>query len=156
MATKKNVNNYALSVRSEAAKHGLAPACPECSGVLRREGPYEAPYSIHALNRTKGGFTLIGNMNRGHCSYCGAVIHAIKYMVEVELKELTCECGSTEFAEVIRSVKTSKKKLDSRWEFQVDINCAACKNKRAIARLVDFFRLKRIKVSATGVDLTMK
>src|SRR5271156_6853244 len=108
-----------------------------------------------SLQKTSETFTLTGSVPMRNCPKCGIALDAITKAVPIELDALKCHCGHTNFRFAIRSLKPNTATAPTEWRFNLDIICRQCTRRKFTRRILNFFRLKRIKVGATGVDLEM-
>jgi hypothetical protein len=134
--------------------------CVMCHGgplVGDDGGPIVGPLvRIISIQRKNETLVSTGIIPMGaHCANCGAAVSAISKVVPIELEGLTCTCGHNKFRFAIRSLKPNKVKDPTEWNFDLDIICIACTRRKFTQKVLSFFRLKRVKVGAAGVDLEM-
>jgi hypothetical protein len=110
---------------------------------------------ITSLERRGEGIASTGRIPMGHCPVCGFAVDEINRVVPIELQGLICKCGGREFRFSIRSLKPNKSKEPTEWKFDLDVVCVGCENRKFRQRIANFFRLKRVKVGATGIDLEL-
>jgi hypothetical protein len=65
---------------------------------------------------------------------------------------MICSCGGNDFRFAISSLQ--KKRAE--WIFDLDVICRACESTKFHEKLLDFFKLKRLKIGATGVDVQLR
>jgi hypothetical protein len=76
--------------------------------------------------------------------------------VPIELSGLACNnCGGKKFQFTISSLKPNRAKDPTDWDFDLEIACTSCQRRKLLERILNFFRVKRIKVGPTGFDLEM-
>jgi hypothetical protein len=132
----------------------MPPVCEFCQG---RTGNQSKPnLEIVRLERKAGKFVTSGKINMGYCQNCGAAVREITQVVPLELKGLSCDCGSSKFRFTISSIKPNKPKDATEWVFDLDIICRNCNRVKFTEKILNFFKLKRIKVGVTGVDVQMR
>jgi len=49
-----------------------------------------------------------------------------------------------------------KKKSEPNLAFQLDVDCESCKQTKFRQKIASFFRLKKIKVGLTGINIELK
>jgi|ERR1700730_7260716 hypothetical protein len=146
--------------------------CPTCAHVTKIEtsdlpvvvdskdsaktGHRHEVLEVKSLKKKDGGFVITGTISPVMCGSCGAVVSALAVEVPVELEHLKCSCGGSKFSISLKSVEKEKKKIDPNWQFEVDINCERCHKIRFREKIASLFRLKRLKVGPTGVDIQLK
>jgi hypothetical protein len=82
-------------------------------------------------------------------------VNEINKSVPIELEGMTCSCGGKNFRFAISSLKKNPKKR-AEWVFDLDVICEACDKTKFHEKLLNFFKLKRLKIGATGVDVQMQ
>jgi hypothetical protein len=122
----------------------------------RHREPGADAVQISSLRKRDGGYVLTGTISPSYCPMCGQAVSFLATEVPVELDRLSCECGGKVFAVAVKSIQMEKKKTDPNWQFELDINCEACKRTRFREKVASFFRLKKIKVGLTGIDIQLK
>jgi hypothetical protein len=122
----------------------------------RHRGPGAEAVQVSSLKKKDGGYVLAGTISPSLCPMCGQAVSFLATEVPVELERLSCECGGKVFAVAVKSIQMEKKKTDPNWQFELDVNCQACKKTRFREKIVSFFRLKKIKVGLTGIDIQLK
>lgn len=129
----------------------LGGICPYC-----RAGWEERPVvEVMTIERKADRIASSGRIPMRHCPRCMAAINAINHVVPIELGGFVCECGGKEFRFSIRSLKPNKVRSPDEWNFDLDVTCTSCRKRKLRERLLNIFRLKRVKLGATGVDLEM-
>jgi hypothetical protein len=128
--------------------------CPACGGALFAAEDRPA-LRIMSIERKADRITSVGRIPMARCPVCGRAVQEINRAVPIELEGLTCDCGGQKFRFTIRSLKPNKVKDPTEWTFDLDVTCVSCRHKKFRQKILSFFRLKRIKVGATGVDLEM-
>jgi hypothetical protein len=111
---------------------------------------------ITSLKKKDGGFVLSGSLSSNRCPVCGMAVGFLATEVPVEMDRLRCDCGSSVYHVVLKSIQMEKKKTEPNWQFELDVNCQACKQTRFKEKIASFFRLKKIKVGLTGIDIQLK
>lgn len=116
----------------------------------------EPALTIEKLEQKAGKFLSTGRIAMSTCPACGAAVQEIHRVVPIELTGLTCACGSTDFQFSIKLLAPNKQKNPTDWNFDIDVICRKCKKLGIVKSVLGFFRFKRIKIDATGVDLRLK
>jgi hypothetical protein len=125
--------------------------CPSCNWVDNQ--PIFVKFV--SLRKTSDNLTVAGTVPMLYCPRCADSISAITKAVPIELQALNCHCGHNDFRFAISSLKPNKTAAPTEWRFDLDIICRRCERRKFRRRILNFFRLKKIKVGATGVDLEM-
>jgi hypothetical protein len=128
------------------------PLCVGCARLLDASDDVRAP-QITSIERKADKMTAWGRVLMNRCPYCGMAVEEINRVVPIELQGITCDCGGKEFRFTIRSLKPNKAKDPTEWSFDLDVTCISCRTRKLRGKILSFFRLKRIKIGATGVDL---
>jgi hypothetical protein len=147
----------------ELKVRAVVPKCDQCGGddteiIVGSVRPGEQPDTvcINSLKKKEGGFVLSGTISSVLCLRCGAAISYLTTEVPVELDHLVCDCSAKTFAITLRSIEMEKKKTEPNWQFQLDVDCESCKQTKFKEKVASLFRLKRIKVGLTGIDIQLK
>jgi hypothetical protein len=127
--------------------------CWHCAHLMP---PIEGAVNIQSIEKKGDGFVASGYIPFDRCPFCGMMIHAISEVVPVELAGLSCSCGGKQFRFAIKTIKPNKAKNPTEWKFDLDVICTICSKRKFRQKILNLFRLKRIKVGATGVDLQLK
>lgn len=121
----------------------------------RHPGQSDETLRITSLKKKDGGFVLSGVLSSSACPVCGSAVSFLATEVPVELERLKCTCGSNVFEISLSSIKEGRKPMAA-WQFELDVNCQACKRVRFREKVASFFRLKKIRVGLTGINIEMK
>jgi hypothetical protein len=162
------VNEYKTILREISQNNALENAqlieegktflCPYCTDLLDTEifrDPLQSMF-IKQIKSLPRGYIINGI---GRCNRCGVLLARIK-KIPIELSSLTCpSCGKNYFKAVINETK----KLPHGYEFSIELicrerNCSWKKNLKSGIMTVGTIlnKLKKIKVSQTGLELEMK
>jgi hypothetical protein len=128
--------------------------CDQCGGAVY--SPTQAPaLQITTVERKADGIVTTGRIPVSYCPRCAAALHEIRRVVPIELKGLACKCGSEKFRFSVRSIKPNKAKDPTDWNFELDAVCLGCDQTKFHEKILNFFRLKKVKVGVTGIDVEM-
>ena len=137
------------TVTAIVAEGELCFSCRTHGGFTRFEKP---ALEVRRICRTKSGLTASGIIRARRCPVCGTALNAINNVVPIELDGMICSCGGNDFRFAISSLKKTR----AEWIFDLDVICRACEKTKFHEKLLDFFKLKRLKIGATGVDVQLK
>ncbi|WP_156398873.1 hypothetical protein [Methylobacterium sp. Leaf469] len=126
--------------------------CPACGDdVIAVE--FEPALKVTSVERKIDKFATFGSVPMSRCPVCGMALREVQRVVPLELEGLTCVCGKSDFNFSVSSIKPNKKKNATEWDFNLDVTCKSCKKQKFLEKILNFFKLKKIKVSATGVEV---
>jgi hypothetical protein len=110
-----------------------------------------------AMERKKDGSLATGKVPIRFCPVCRSALREIYRVVPIELEELACpQCERKDLKFALSSVKPNRAKEPTDWKFDLEGMCRACNAKTFTQSITELLRLKRIKVSPSGVDLWLK
>ena len=126
--------------------------CRACAWLrMRREQALE----VQRISRAKSGLMASGTIKARTCPVCVMALDEINKTVPIELEGMACSCGGKDFRFAVSSLKKNPQKRAD-WVFDLDMICEACDKTKFHEKLLNFFKLKRLKKGATGVDVQMQ
>jgi len=125
--------------------------CRACAWLrMRREQALE----VQRISRTKSDLMASGAIKPRRCPVCVMALDEINKTVPIELEGMACSCGGKDFRFAVSSLKKNPKKR-TEWVFDLDVICKACNKTKFHERLLSFFKLRRLTIGASGVDVQL-